>query len=128
MTSWLWPSILIAAILNTIIHESAHILLAQHLGGRWRGLRWHHGRLSSAIDMAGLSLSAHRRVALVGVAADLFLASLAGLLLAQFHTAWAEGPFIWASASVLVNGCPLIPHSDGWQVIFGARHFANPRG
>ncbi|PSR29441.1 MAG: hypothetical protein C7B47_01630 [Sulfobacillus thermosulfidooxidans] len=121
-------SVLIAAIVNALAHESAHGIVARHLGGHWLGLRWRSGRLSTAIDMTGLNVKAHRQIAMAGVLVDLAMALVSSLLWFRYGLSWAKGPVIWTSVSLLINGCPLIPHSDGWQIIFGGRHLANPKG
>lgn len=113
--------VLIAAFMNVIMHETAHAITARRLGGRWLGLRWRAGRLSTAIDITGLSVRAHRRIAVAGLMVDMIMASISILLWVCLGCMWAKGAVIWTTASVLVNGCPWIPHSDGWQIIFGVR-------
>ncbi len=125
---WLWIAVFIAAVVDTTIHEAAHVLTAKHFGGQWRGIRWRRGRISSVIDMAGLSVSNHQCVAIAGVLTDFIMAVIAAAMMTHFQWHWAQGPFVWASVSVLINGCPIIPRSDGWQIIFGAKHFANSQG
>ncbi|POB11451.1 hypothetical protein [Sulfobacillus sp. hq2] len=126
MNAVLWASVSLAALVGTIGHEAAHIVVARHYGARWHGMRWHKGRLTTVIDMTGLSRMAYRWVAAAGLAVDGLLSVLAllSVMLMRCTCLWLEGPLIWGLASLLVNGCPFIPHSDGWQMIFGVRRFA----
>ncbi len=120
----LYLSVAVAAIINVIAHESAHGLAARRLGGHWLGVSWHKGRLSTAVDITGLNVGAHRQIAVAGVLVDLVMATLSCLLWIHLGAVWAKGAFLWTAASALVNGCPLIPHSDGWQLVSGARRVA----
>ena len=117
----LYWSVALAAVMNVLAHESAHGLVARQLGGRWLGVRFRGGRISTVVDLTGLNIKARRRIAAAGILVDLIMALLSCLFWLHFGALWAEGGFLWTAASVLVNGCPLIPHSDGWQVVVGAR-------
>ncbi len=122
----LW-SVAVAAVVNVVAHESAHGLVARELGGHWLGIRFRNGRISTAVDITGLDVRAHRQIAAAGVFVDLTLASVSCLLWLHFGEPWAKGALLWTTASVLVNGCPLIPHSDAWQVVVGARYVAKSK-
>jgi hypothetical protein len=103
----MWWALLVSGSLSAVSHEFCHSVVWRWVGGRVRGVRVRWWRFAVLCDVAGVSASGRRWVALGGVMADMALGWvwLALWVTGDWPSAWVG--VVWATAAVVCNLVPV---------------------
>ncbi len=100
-----------------VAHEAAHVVMAQHLGGHWRGVRIRWTRVAVVIDTTGLSPQHLGWIAAAGLVVDVsgWCGFLVALIVSRPILSSEIVGLVWFSILLAVNATPWIPGTDGWR-------------